>query len=156
MAEKFSYYEPQPTNPHGFRVEAHCRAICDQNTFWLGIKNFPTTIPKIIHTIIKDMGPLPEAFETIFGSAIEEYNSTQKRSDRKKTVKEYLSNFLQTREQTEDKQKATGKDRGKAFQQAQYEMMLQIGNRDNFPDRELASQILTDFVTKVFPEKDLK
>lgn len=156
MAEEFSYYEPQPTNPHGFRVEAHCRADVKRGhnirdpQYVENRKNVDLQLP---HTIIKDMGPLPEAFETIFGSAIEEYNSTQKRSDRKKTVKEYLSNFLQTREQTEDKQKATGKDRGKAFQQAQYEMMLQIGNRDNFPDRELASQILTDFVTKVFPEK---
>ena len=45
------------------------------------------------------------------------------------------------------------KDRGKDFQQAQYEILEQIGNRDNFPDRELASKILTEFVTKVFPEK---
>ena len=156
MAEKIIYYEPQPTNSHGFRVEAHCRPdvkrghnIRDPQY----VENRINVDLNLPHTTICDMGSLPEAFEKIFGPGIELYNSTQKRSDRKKNVQDYLSAFLQSREQTEDKRKSSKKDRGKDFQQAQYEILEQIGNRDNFPDRELASKILTEFVTKVFPEK---
>lgn len=156
MAEEIIYYEPQPTDPNGYRIEAHCRPDVKRGhnirdpQYVENRKNIETRLP---HTTIIDLGPLPEAFEKIFGPSIEAYNQTQKRSDRKKSVSEYLSTFLKSREETEDKQKSTGKDRGKDFMQAQYEMQYQIGNNKNFPNRELASEILTKFVTEVFPEK---
>lgn len=142
MAVKYEYIEPQPTSEQGFRVEAHCRADvkCGHNIrdpqYVATRKNIDLDLP---HQTLIDLGTIPEAFEKIFGSAIEEYNAGQKRKDRWKTAEGYAAEFLQSREQTEDKQKATGRDRGKDFTQACYEFHYQIGNRDNFPDREKAT-----------------
>ena len=69
MAEKIIYYEPQPTNSHGFRVEAHCRPdvkrghnIRDPQY----VENRINVDLNLPHTTICDMGSLPEAFEKIF------------------------------------------------------------------------------------------
>ena len=143
MAAKHEYIEPQPTSEHGFRVEAHCRPDVKRGhnirdpQYVATRKNIDLDLP---HQILIDLGTIPEAFDKIFGPAIEEYNSEQRRKDRRKTAEGYAAEFLQSREQTEDKQKATGRDRGKDFTQACYEFQYQIGNRDNFPDREKASE----------------
>ncbi len=156
MAAKHEYIEPQPTSEHGFRVEAHCRPDVKRGhnirdpQYVATRKNIDLDLP---HQTLVDLGTIPEAFDKLFGPAIEEYNSEQRRKDRRKTAEGYAAEFLQSREQTEDKQKATGRDRGKDFTQACYEFQYQIGNRDNFPDREKASEILTKFVTEEFPKR---
>jgi hypothetical protein len=90
-----------------------------------------------------NLGHLDEAYETIFGDAIKEYNEHQ-RKDRR--IKNYLELIRKdARRGKHLNQKADGS------RKPAYEAVIQIGCAENQPDPEKAFKILKLFVEKWIP-----
>ena len=92
-----------------------------------------------------DLGTLDEAYKTIFGDSLEQYNKG-KRKDRQ--IKNYLEEVIRT-----DKRKGKHKNqKADGTRKAAYEAYITIGNRDNQPNHEKSLKVLKLFVEKWIPE----
>ena len=92
-----------------------------------------------------DLGTLDEAYKTIFGASLEEYNK-RRRKDRR--IKNYLEEVIRT-----DKRRGKHKNqKADASRKAAYEAYITIGNRDNQPEHEKSLKVLKLFVEKWIPE----
>ena len=125
----------------GYKATCHCRPIIK--------REHNKRDPKIVssekhidlsrpHETILDCGSLEKCFKQIFREAAEKYNAQQKRKNRR--IENYLETILNDKRQGKHKNKKADGSRKPA-----YEMILQLGNRDNRPDDEIASQVLKDF-----------
>lgn len=134
----------------GYKVMAHCRPKI--------VRAHNIRDPKIVtaenhidstrpHEIIFDMGTLEEAYHKIFDESVAIYNAQQKRKDRR--IENYLETILNDKRQGKHKNlKADGR------RKPAYEMIIQIGNRDNNPDDEISAKILKEFcefIPKKYP-----
>lgn len=125
----------------GYKAMCHCRPIIQR----LHNKRDPKIVSseKHIdlsrpHETILDCGSLDKCCRQIFDEAREKYNAKQKRKDRR--IENYLETILNDKRQGKHKNiKADGS------RKPAYEMILQLGNRDNRPDDEEASRVLKDF-----------
>ena len=83
-----------------------------------------------------------EAYQTIFAKPIEDYNSRQKRSDRKIKYdgRGYYDKLL-----NQSFNKATKRGNKEGHQHPYYETIIQIGDKDNHPDEQTSIQCLTDY-----------
>ena len=125
----------------GYKAMCHCRPIIQR------LHN--RRDPKIVssekhidlsrtHETILDCGTIEQCYEQIFGEAVKKYNAKQKRKDRR--IENYLETILNDKRQGKHKNiKADGS------RKPAYEMIIQLGNRDNRPDDEKASRVLKDF-----------
>ena len=125
----------------GYKAMCHCRPIIQR----LHNKRDPKIVgsEKHIdllrpHETILDCGTLEKSYEQIFDEAVKKYNAKQKRKDRR--IENYLETILNDKRQGNHKNKKADGSRKPA-----YEMILQLGNRDNRPDDEKASRVLKDF-----------
>lgn len=76
---------------------------------------------------------LEEAYERIFAPAVDEYNSKQKRKDRHTSVKKEM-------------EKIEASINNKNPQYLCYEMIVQIGDKENHPDEKISNEIFEKFV----------
>lgn len=125
----------------GYKAMCHCRPIIQR------LHNMRD--PKIVssekhidlsrpHETILDCGTLEKCYKQIFDEAKEKYNAKQKRKDRR--IENYLEMILN------DKRKGKHKNlKADGSRKPAYEMILQLGNRDNRPDDDVASRVLKDF-----------
>lgn len=90
------------------------------------------------HETILDCGTLEKCYKQIFDEAVKKYNAKQKRKDRR--IENYLETILNDKRQGKHKNLKADGSRKPA-----YEMIIQLGNRDNRPDDEKASRVLKDF-----------
>lgn len=134
----------------GYKAMCHCRPIIQR------LHNMRD--PKIVrsekhidlsrpHETIIDCGTLEKCYEHIFGEAVKNYNAKQKRKDRR--IENYLEAILNDKRQGKHKNVKADGSRKPA-----YEMIIQLGNRDNRPDDEEASKVLKDFcnyLTEKYP-----
>ena len=125
----------------GYKAMCHCRPIIQR----LHNKRDPKIVgsEKHIdlsrpHETILDCGSLDKCYRQIFDEAREKYNAKQKRKDRR--IENYLETILNDKRQGKHKNVKADGSRKPA-----YEMILQLGNRDNRPDDEIASMVLKDF-----------
>lgn len=127
----------------GYKAMCHCRPIIQR------LHNMRD--PKIVssenhidlsrpHETILDCGTLEKCYKQIFDEAVKKYNAKQKRKDRR--IENYLETILNDKRQGKHKNLKADGSRKPA-----YEMILQLGNRDNRPDDEEASKVLKDFCT---------
>lgn len=134
----------------GYKAMCHCSPIIQR------LHNMRD--PKIVcsekhidlsrpHETILDCGTLEKCYEQIFGEAVKNYNARQKRKDRR--IENYLKTILNDKRQGKHKNiKADGS------RKPAYEMIIQLGNRDNRPDDDEVSQVLKDFcnyLTEIYP-----
>ena len=134
----------------GYKAMCHCRPMIQR------LHNLRD--PRIVgsekhidstraHETILDCGTIEQCYEKIFGEAVKKYNAKQKRKDRR--IENYLKTILNDKRQGKHKNiKADGS------RKPAYEMVIQLGNRDNRPDDELASEVLKDFcsfLTEKYP-----
>lgn len=127
----------------GYKATCHCRPIIK--------REHNKRDPKIVssekhidlsrpHETILDCGTLEKCYKQIFDEAVKKYNAKQKRKDRR--VENYLETILN------DKRKGKHKNiKADGSRKPAYEMILQLGNRDNRPDDEITSMVLKDFCT---------
>ncbi len=132
----------------GYKVMCHCRPkivrahnIRDPKIV-AGEKHIDPTRP---HETILDMGTLEEAYHKIFDESVAIYNAQQKRKDRR--IENYLETILNDKRQGKHKNLKADGSRKPA-----YEMIIQIGNRDNNPDDEISAKILKEFC-EFIPQK---
>ena len=125
----------------GYKAMCHCRPIIQR----LHNKRDPKIVgsEKHIdlsrpHETILDCGSLDKCYRQLFDEAREKYNAKQKRKDRR--IENYLETILNDKRQGKHKNAKADGSRKPA-----YEMILQLGNRDNRPDDEIASMVLKDF-----------
>lgn len=85
---------------------------------------------------------LEDAYSEIFGKALEEYNSKQKRADRK--IDSYLEKIKSEKVAYEKKIKQGIKTK-KNYKNPCYEVIFQVGNRDFQPPEKLSKKILKKF-----------
>lgn len=127
----------------GYKAMCHCRPIIQR------LHNMRD--PKIVcsekhidlsrpHETILDCGTLEKCYEYIFGEAVKNYNAKQKRKDRR--IENYLKTILNDKRQGKHKNVKADGSRKPA-----YEMIIQLGNRDNRPDDEKSTKVLKDFCT---------
>lgn len=129
------------------------------NSFWLGYKAMlhcrpiirelhNARVPRIVngekhidlsrpHKTILNCGSLEKCYQQIFDAAVEEYNARQTRKDRK------ITNYLE--HVTNDKRRGKHKGNVDGSRKGAYELIIQLGNRNNRPDDEKASAVLEDF-----------
>lgn len=134
----------------GYKAMCHCRPIIQRlhnmrdSKIVHSEKHIDTSRP---HETILDCGTLEKCYEQIFGEAVKNYNAKQKRKDRR--IENYLKTILNDKRQGKHKNiKADGS------RKPAYEMIIQLGNRDNRPDDEEVSQVLKDFcnyLTEIYP-----
>ena len=125
----------------GYKAMCHCRPIIQR----LHNKRDPKIVSSEkhidlsrTHETILDCGTIEQCYEQIFGEAVKKYNAKQKRKDRR--IENYLETILNDKRQGKHKNiKADGS------RKPAYEMIIQLGNRDNRPDDEKASLVLKDF-----------
>lgn len=84
--------------------------------------------PDGYHTAFIDKG-IRESYNEVFGQAVLEYNSKQKRSDR--MITDYLTKVKEEHKRTPTKKP-----------HASYEMIVEVGNRDNHPSVEQSEEVL--------------
>ena len=125
----------------GYKAMCHCRPIIQR----LHNKRDPKIVSseKHIdlsrpHETILDCGTLEKCYQQIFDEAVKKYNAKQKRKDRR--IENYLKTILNDKRQGKHKNLKADGSRKPA-----YEMIIQLGNRDNRPDDEKASRVLKDF-----------
>ena len=125
----------------GYKAMCHCRPIIQR----LHNKRDPKIVSseKHIdlsrpHETILDCGTLEKCYKQIFDEAVKKYNAKQKRKDRR--IENYLETILNDKRQGKHKNLKADGSRKPA-----YEMIIQLGNRDNRPDDEKASRVLKDF-----------
>lgn len=127
----------------GYKAMCHCRPIIQR----LHNKRDPKIVSSEkhidlsrTHETILDCGTIEQCYEQIFGEAVKKYNAKKKRKDRR--IENYLETILNDKRQGKHKNiKADGS------RKPAYEMIIQLGNRDNRPDDEKASRVLKDFCT---------
>ena len=125
----------------GYKAMCHCRPIIQR----LHNKRDPKIVSSEkhidlsrTHETILDCGTIEQCYEQIFGDAVKKYNAKQKRKDRR--IENYLETILN------DKRKGKHKNiKADGSRKPAYEMVLQLGNRDNRPDDDVASRVLKDF-----------
>lgn len=125
----------------GYKAMCHCRPIIQR----LHNKRDPKIVSSEkhidlsrTHETILDCGTIEQCYEQIFGEAVKKYNAKQKRKDRR--IENYLETILNDKRQGKHKNiKADG------TRKPAYEMIIQLGNRDNRPDDEKTSRVLKDF-----------
>ena len=125
----------------GYKAMCHCRPIIQR----LHNKRDPKIVSseKHIdlsrpHETILDCGTLEKCYKQIFDEAVKKYNAKQKRKDRR--IENFLETILNDKRQGKHKNLKADGSRKPA-----YEMIIQLGNRDNRPDDEKASRVLKDF-----------
>ena len=125
----------------GYKAMCHCRPIIQRlhNKRDQKIVSSEKHIDlSRTHETILDCGTIEQCYEQIFGEAVKKYNAKQKRKDRR--IENYLETILNDKRQGKHKNiKADGS------RKPAYEMIIQLGNRDNRPDDEKASRVLKDF-----------
>lgn len=95
--------------------------------------------PQGVHEVLGPGQTLREAFETVFGSAIDNYNAKQTRADRKMTVGGYIQSVEDSRrgrpvkaiQRANEKAIAQGREqdvRKEAGQRTHYEVVVSLGN----------------------------
>ncbi len=125
----------------GYRAMCHCRPVIQ--------RRHNLRDPKIVssekhidpnrpHENILDCGTLEQCYEQIFREAVNKYNAKQKRKDRR--IQNYLDTILNDKRQGKHKNMKADGSRKPA-----YEMIIQIGNRDNRPEDEVATTVLKKF-----------
>ncbi|MCR4733950.1 MAG: hypothetical protein K5829_02960 [Treponema sp.] len=134
----------------GYKVMCHCRPkivrahnIRNQKIV-AGEKHIDPTRP---HKTILDLGTLEEAYHKIFDESVAIYNAQQKRKDRR--IENYLETILNDKRQGKHKNLKADGSRKPA-----YEMIVQVGRRENCPDDETGSKILKEFceyIPKKYP-----
>ncbi len=134
----------------GYKVMAHCRPkivrahnIRDPKI----VASEKHIDPTRLHETILDLGTLEEAYHKIFDESVAIYNAQQKRKDRK--IDNYLQTILNDKRQGKHKNLKADGSRKPA-----YEMIIQIGNRDNNPDDGISAKILKEFcecIPKKYP-----
>ena len=124
----------------GYKAMLHCRPIIRE------LHN--ARVPRIVngeshidlsrpHKTILNCGSLEKCYQQIFDAAVEEYNARQTRKDRK--ITNYLEHVLN------DKRRGNHKGNVDGSRKGAYELIMQLGNRNNRPDDEKVSAILEDF-----------
>lgn len=95
--------------------------------------------PQGVHEVMGPGQTLQEAFETVFGGSIDEYNSRQKRADRKMTVDGYLQSVEDSRrgrpvkaiKRANERARAQGRDedvRKESGSRTHHELVISLGN----------------------------
>lgn len=125
----------------------------------------PHIDPNGVHETWIDNTGLLDAYEEIFGEAVEEYNAGQKRKDRKTTTKEYLAKCTPKKKKVKEVDK-NGKAKHDNSKKPCYEMIVGIygktpkldenGNKildangdpvtEEMLDREIGKEILREFI----------
>ncbi len=133
----------------GWRVTALCRPI-----YSLGhnmrlpeyVETQKHIDPEREHKVLLNMGDEREAFNKIFGEAIEKYNKKQKRADRR--ITDYYQKIL-------DDERAGKHKNPKATSERKtcYEFQFYIGNRESHCPDKKAEKILRTYITKILPRK---
>ena len=133
----------------GWRVTALCRP-----TYSLGhnmrlpeyVETQKHIDPEREHKVLLNMGDEREAFNKIFGEAIEKYNKKQKRADRR--ITDYYQKIL-------DDERAGKHKNPKATSERKtcYEFQFYIGNRESHCPDKKAEKILRTYITKILPRK---
>lgn len=109
--------------------------------------------PKGRHEVLGPGQTLQEAFQTVFGDAIDDYNAKQKRADRKMTVDGYLQSVEDSRrgrpvksiKRANERAKAQGREqdiRKDAGPRTHYELIFSLGNVK--PLRDDSGKIVLD------------
>ena len=121
---------------------SHCqgKGSLTHNNRKFNAKNVDDTRTK--DNIVFVQQPIEEAYEHLFGAAIERYNARQKRADRKINTSYYEHIFKHKVSQSV----VTSADKRKSF----YEDVVQIGDMKNTgvgtPDAEIATACLTEYM----------
>ena len=121
---------------------SHCqgKGSLTHNNRKFNAKNVDDTRTK--DNIVFVQQPIEEAYEHLFGAAVERYNARQKRPDRKITTTYYERVFKRKISQSV----VTSADKRKSF----YEDVVQIGDMKNTgvgtPDAEIATACLTEYM----------
>ena len=121
---------------------SHCqgKGSLTHNNRKFNAKNVDDTRTK--DNIVFVQQPIEEAYEHLFGAAVERYNARQKRPDRKITTTYYERVFNRKISQSV----VTSADKRKSF----YEDVVQIGDMKNTgvgtPDAEIATACLTEYM----------
>lgn len=121
---------------------SHCqgKGSLTHNNRKFNAKNVDDTRTK--DNIVFVQQPIEEAYEHLFGAAVERYNARQKRADRKITTTYYEHTFKRKISQSV----VTAADKRKNF----YEDVVQIGDMKNTgvgtPDAEIATACLTEYM----------
>lgn len=121
---------------------SHCqgKGSLTHNNRKFNAKNVDDTRTK--DNIVFVQQPIEEAYEHLFGAAVERYNAKQKRPDRKITTTYYEHTFKRKISQTV----VTAADKRKSF----YEDVVQIGDMKNTgvgtPDAEIATTCLNEYM----------
>lgn len=109
--------------------------------------------PQGVHEVLGPGQTVLEAFGTVFGDAIEDYNAKQKRADRKMTVDGYLESVENSRrgrpvkaiKRANERARAQGREedvRKEAGQRSHYEVVVSLGNVK--PLRDAAGKVVLD------------
>lgn len=118
----------------GYTISTHCGSVVSfQHNYNKDFRNKEEHISKDREIKVLEYTPIRDKYELVFGEAIQEYNSNQKRKDRQ--IDSYYDKIKN------DKMKKNC-----------YEMIVQIGNYENKPSEELQEEILKDFYEE-FKEK---
>lgn len=134
----------------GYKAMCHCRPIIKrehnkrEQRIVQAEKHIDLTRP---HETILDLGDLDTCYQKIFGTAVENFNAKQKRKDRR--INNYLQKILNDNRHGVHKNKKADGSRKPA-----YEMIIQLGNRDNKPNEEKTTEVLKsfcDFIPKKYP-----
>ena len=121
---------------------SHCqgKGSLTHNNRKFNAKNVDDTRTK--DNIVFVQQPIEEAYEHLFGAAVERYNAKQKRPGRKITTTYYEHTFKRDISQSV----VTSADKRKSF----YEDVVQIGDMKNTgvgtPDAEIATACLTEYM----------
>lgn len=121
---------------------SHCqgKGSLTHNNRKFNAKNVDDTRTK--NNIIFIQQPIEEAYERLFGTAVERYNAKQKRADRKIKTSYFRHIFKRDISQSV----VTATDKRKSF----YEDVVQIGDMKNTgidtPDAEIAAACLTEYM----------
>lgn len=81
-----------------------------------------------------------DAYEEIFGNAIEEFNAKQKRKDRKKTISSYMKEIQNDNRGKRQTKKINGKtvidENARKGKQLEYEITVKVGNTERKKDND--------------------
>jgi len=126
----------------GVKTLSHCqgKGSLSHNNRDFKPKNVDSGRTKNNVTFIKE--PISEAYEKLFGAAVERYNARQKRNDRKIKNGYYEYQF----NHAVSNNVITSSDKRKSF----YEDVVQIGTKDDTGvgslDGEIAARCLTEYI----------
>ena len=116
------------------------KGIHTHNNRKFNAKNIDDTRTK--DNIVFVQQPIEEAYEHLFGAAVERYNASQERADRKINTSYYEHTFKRKISQSV----VTAADKRKSF----YEDVVQIGDMKNTgfgtPDAEIATACLIEYM----------